>query len=64
LSGETTAGLEARARELGALAFVTKPFDVHALAMLVASVLAGSGDGVRPAAPLGDETAPLSDSAA
>jgi CheY-like chemotaxis protein len=64
LSGETTAGHEARARELGALAYVTKPFDVHALAVLVASVLVGSGDGVRPAAPVGDDTAPLTDSAA
>ena len=64
LSGETTAGLEARARELGALAFVTKPFDVHALAVLVASVLVGAGDGVPPVPPRGDETAPLGDSAA
>ena len=64
LSGETTTGLEARARELGALAFVTKPFDVHALAVLVGSVLLGSGDGVPPAEPLGDDAAPLSDSAA
>jgi CheY-like chemotaxis protein len=40
LSGETTAASEARAYELGALAYVTKPFDPLALASLVAGVLA------------------------
>ena len=40
LSGEVTAGLEARAHELGALAFLTKPVDVQALASLVAGVFA------------------------
>ncbi len=52
LSGETTAGNEARARQLGALAYVTKPLDVRALALLVAGVLAGSGRsrGARPVA--------------
>jgi CheY-like chemotaxis protein len=40
LSGETTAAHEARAHELGALAYVTKPFDPAALATLVLGVLA------------------------
>jgi DNA-binding response OmpR family regulator len=43
LSGETEAANEARARELGALAYVTKPFDPTALASLVASALRRGG---------------------
>jgi CheY-like chemotaxis protein len=43
LSGETTAAHEARALEVGALAYVKKPFDPLALASLVANML------VRPA---------------
>jgi len=42
LSGETAAADEARAHELGALAYVTKPFDPCALAALVVGVLARS----------------------
>jgi CheY-like chemotaxis protein len=42
LSGETTSADEARAHELGALAYVTKPFDPAALATLVLGVLARS----------------------
>jgi two-component system chemotaxis response regulator CheY len=51
LSGETAAGNEARARALGALAYLTKPFDVRALALLVAGMLARSNPRTRPAAP-------------
>lgn len=51
LSGETTAANEARAHELGALAYLTKPFDPPALASLVAGVLARSGTRERPTAP-------------
>jgi CheY-like chemotaxis protein len=40
LSGETAASDRARAEELGALAYVTKPFDPTALAALVADALA------------------------
>ena len=40
LSGETSVNHQARARELGALAYVTKPFDPPTLVALVASVLA------------------------
>lgn len=40
LSSESGPDNEARAHELGALAYVTKPFDPTALASLVASVLA------------------------
>lgn len=39
VSGELDRGNEARARELGALAYLTKPFDPTALASLVASAL-------------------------
>lgn len=42
LSGETAAANETRARELGALAYLTKPFDPPAVASLVAGVLAGA----------------------
>lgn len=38
-SGEVTPANEARARELGALAYLTKPFDLTALASLVVSAL-------------------------
>jgi CheY-like chemotaxis protein len=40
LSGELDANHAARARSLGALAYVTKPFDPPAFAKLVASALA------------------------
>jgi CheY-like chemotaxis protein len=43
LSGEATAAHEARAHAVGALAYVTKPFDPLALSVLVAGVLARSG---------------------
>jgi len=43
LSGETTADDEARAHEVGALAYVTKPFDPLELTALVANVLARFG---------------------
>jgi CheY-like chemotaxis protein len=43
ISGEHDADSEARALSLGALAFVTKPFDPAALAKLVASALARRG---------------------
>ena len=43
LSGEATARNEARATELGALAYVSKPFDPLALAALVKGALAGRG---------------------
>jgi DNA-binding response OmpR family regulator len=39
VSGEPAGGNEARARELGALAYLTKPFDPTALASLVAGAL-------------------------
>jgi CheY-like chemotaxis protein len=39
LSGELDADHEARARSLGALAFVTKPFDPFAFAKLVVAAL-------------------------
>jgi CheY-like chemotaxis protein len=43
LSGETGTANEARAHELGALAYLTKPFDPTALASLVRSALTGVG---------------------
>lgn len=54
LSGEAAAANEARAHELGALAYLTKPFDPSALASLVADALvapARPSDQPRPAAP-------------
>jgi two-component system chemotaxis response regulator CheY len=51
LSGETTPAHEARAHEVGALAYVTKPFDPLALAALVAGVLARSATTDRPEMP-------------
>jgi putative two-component system response regulator len=63
LSGEVTAGHEARAHELGALAYLTKPVDVPALASLVAGVFAPPGAQVQPTAP-GDGGVIVSDSAA
>jgi two-component system chemotaxis response regulator CheY len=45
LSGETAATNEARAHELGALAYITKPFDPAALASLVVGVLSRSDAG-------------------
>jgi len=62
LSGETSDGLEERAHELGALAFLTKPVDVQALASLVAGVFAGSGAFRQPLPH--DDPMPMSDSAA
>lgn len=47
LSGEIDTGNEARAHSLGALAYVTKPFDPTAFAKLVAGALTGRG--LRPA---------------
>ena len=51
LSGEITAGHEARAHELGALAYLTKPVDVEALASLVAGVFRPVGERLQPPAP-------------
>jgi DNA-binding response OmpR family regulator len=48
LSGETTIASKARANALGALAYLTKPFDPTALASLVVRVLARSGTRERP----------------
>lgn len=45
LSGEMAATNEARAHELGALAYITKPFDPAALAALVVGVLSRSDAG-------------------
>jgi CheY-like chemotaxis protein len=45
LSGETTAHNAARATSLGALAYVTKPFDPSSLAALVKGALKSSGKG-------------------
>ena len=42
LSGATEGASEARARALGALAFLTKPVDAPALASLVVGLLAGA----------------------
>ncbi len=47
LSGEIDAANEARAHSLGALAYVTKPFDPAAFAKLVAGALTRRG--LRPA---------------
>jgi CheY-like chemotaxis protein len=63
LSGETTAGNEARAHELGALAYLVKPVNLRALASLVAGVFAGSVRPIQPQLP-GDGVLPMSDSAA
>ena len=46
LSGETGAANEARAAELGALAYITKPFDPAELVALVTVALARSDQGV------------------
>ena len=54
LSGEVTAGLEARAHELGALAFLKKPVDVQALASLVAGVFASPASRILPVIDDGD----------
>jgi CheY-like chemotaxis protein len=43
LSGEVSEGNQARAHSLGALAYVTKPFDPSAFAKLVAGALARRG---------------------
>ena len=43
LSGETGTANKARADELGALAYVTKPFDPDALASLVEDALSSPG---------------------
>jgi two-component system chemotaxis response regulator CheY len=51
LSGESTAANRARARKLGALAYVTKPFDPPTLTSVVADALARVGKHVRPAPP-------------
>jgi CheY-like chemotaxis protein len=65
LSGETTLYDRARAHELGALAFLTKPFDVRAIAALVAGALDRSGT-LTPPTPLhaAPRTTPAGDSAA
>ena len=52
LTGETEAGHETRARELGALGYLTKPFDPVALASTIAGVLG------RPATADATRTAP------
>jgi CheY-like chemotaxis protein len=64
LSGETTDGHEARAHELGALAYLTKPVDVRALAALVADVFADSDRLTQLPALPGDGAMPVSDSPA
>jgi two-component system chemotaxis response regulator CheY len=51
LSGETTAAHEARAHEVGALAYVKKPFDPLALTALVAGLLARSATREQPELP-------------
>src|SRR5665213_3539391 len=48
LSGELNSDNEARAHSLGALAYVTKPFDPPAFAKLVAGALARRGTGSVP----------------
>lgn len=48
LSGETRVENETRARALGALAYVTKPFDPSALAALVNSAFAHHTGGPEP----------------
>jgi CheY-like chemotaxis protein len=48
LSGEHDADNQARAHSLGALAYVTKPFDPPAFAKLVAGALARRGTGPVP----------------
>jgi CheY-like chemotaxis protein len=63
LSGETTAGHEARAEEIGALAYLTKPVDLRALASLVASVLASTAAEMQQTAPLGGDMTSVSDAA-
>ncbi|MGZ4353116.1 MAG: response regulator [Gaiellaceae bacterium] len=52
LSGETDAAHEIRARELGALGYLTKPFDPAALASMIAGVLgrAATADATQTAA--------------
>ncbi len=45
LSAETTPTNSRRARGLGALAYLTKPFDPAALVALVAGAVKGTGDG-------------------
>ena len=53
LSGEADPANADRARRLGALAYLTKPFDPPALASLVAGELGRAGElGQAPAAPL------------
>lgn len=49
LSGEADAAYEARAHSLGALAYVTKPFDPAAFAKLVAGALTRRGMHPAPA---------------
>ena len=61
LSGETTAGHEARAHELGALAYLTKPVDLRALASLVAGVFASTAADMQHAAALDGDTTAMSD---
>ena len=48
LSGEENGAYEARAKELGALAYVTKPVDPFALASRIGEVLALAGKHRRP----------------
>jgi CheY-like chemotaxis protein len=51
ISGEAVRANADRAYDLGALAYLTKPFDLHALSSLVAGVLASNDAGARPTAP-------------
>ena len=48
LSGETSAADRVRADQLGALAYLTKPFDPSTLASIVADALASAGKHERP----------------
>jgi two-component system chemotaxis response regulator CheY len=51
LSGDTGPDNAARAQQLGALAYLRKPFHPDTLSSLVAGILAWAGTRVRPAAP-------------
>lgn len=57
LSGETTIANRTRAHNLGALAYLTKPFDPATLALVVAEALAKAR--TLPAAVLGHDDLPL-----
>jgi CheY-like chemotaxis protein len=64
LSGEATVDDQARAYELGALAYLTKPFDVRAIASLVAGVLDRSAPRTPPTPIRPTNASQLGDSAA